>query len=140
MPSAKEDVEAGPVPKDVSAQAWHFFESGERRGPVTTEDLGTMIRDGTLSCETHVWSPGLADWMRIREVDGLSGLTAEAADKASAVGEGASEKSPEDRPKTCPYCAESVRPEALICRHCGRQMSGNWFARGPEFFGNVNAG
>lgn len=24
--------------------------------------------------------------------------------------------------KTCPFCAEGVRPEAVVCKHCGRDL------------------
>lgn len=26
------------------------------------------------------------------------------------------------RLRTCPYCTEKVRPEALVCKHCGRDL------------------
>ena len=25
--------------------------------------------------------------------------------------------------KKCPYCAEYVKPDAIVCKHCGRQLS-----------------
>ena len=27
--------------------------------------------------------------------------------------------------KKCPYCAEFVKPDALICKHCGSNLSNN---------------
>ncbi len=28
--------------------------------------------------------------------------------------------------KTCPYCDEYVRKEAIICKHCGKALEENW--------------
>ena len=27
------------------------------------------------------------------------------------------------RPRLCPFCAESIRPAAKVCKHCGRDVA-----------------
>jgi hypothetical protein len=36
---------------------------------------------------------------------------------------GIDERAARDGLKKCPFCAEFVRPEALICKHCGKELS-----------------
>lgn len=29
---------------------------------------------------------------------------------------------PEPTGRTCPFCAEDIKPEAIVCKHCGRDL------------------
>ncbi|MBI6628801.1 SPFH domain-containing protein [Pontibaca salina] len=63
-----------PPPPPPVERVWHIAEQGQSRGPFSRADLGRMAADGSLSRETHVWTPGQDGWLRAGEVDELAQL------------------------------------------------------------------
>jgi hypothetical protein len=46
---------------------WYYAEGQERRGPVSAEQLQTLIAAGTVTADTRVWNSTLTDWRPLRE-------------------------------------------------------------------------
>ncbi|MDJ1007830.1 MAG: SPFH domain-containing protein [Paracoccaceae bacterium] len=66
---------AAPVPPPPPVEhVWHIAKGGETSGPFSKADLGKMAADGTLTRETHVWTPGQDGWKIADEVDELAQL------------------------------------------------------------------
>ena len=57
---------------------WHYYESGEKAGPVAEPELISLFRSGSLPGNTLVWTEGLKDWREARSIKNLV-LTAGAA-------------------------------------------------------------
>ncbi|SLN23038.1 SPFH domain-containing protein [Pseudooctadecabacter jejudonensis] len=62
-----------PPPPPVE-HVWHIAESGQTKGPFSKADMGKMAADGSLSRDTHVWTPGQDGWKTADEVDELAQL------------------------------------------------------------------
>jgi uncharacterized RDD family membrane protein YckC len=58
---------------------WHYVYQGQQAGPVTEEELLTLVREGKLSEETLVWREGMPNWIAFHQA-GLP--TASAAPQA----------------------------------------------------------
>ncbi len=41
---------------------WHFNESGEQRGPVSEDEIKSMLAEGKIKSATLVWAEGMTDW------------------------------------------------------------------------------
>jgi len=55
----------------MSKQWWYSIQ-GERKGPLSSEELRIIIEHGTLSARHLVWKQGLEGWLPIAELDELS--------------------------------------------------------------------
>ena len=68
--------QAAPVapPPPPVEHVWHTAENGTTSGPFSKARLGRMAQEGTLSRDTHVWTPGQDGWMRAGDVAELAQL------------------------------------------------------------------
>jgi hypothetical protein len=44
---------------------WWYVLKGERQGPVDSDDLYRLLRDGTLTSESLVWKRGMKEWQPV---------------------------------------------------------------------------
>lgn len=63
-----------PPPPPPVEKVWHLAVAGEVSGPFSKAALGRKVTDGSLTRETHVWTPGQDGWIRAGEVDELARL------------------------------------------------------------------
>jgi membrane protease subunit (stomatin/prohibitin family) len=63
-----------PPPPPPVEHVWHVAEAGQTRGPFSKADLGRMASEGTLTRQTHVWTPGQDGWLRAEDVAELAQL------------------------------------------------------------------
>lgn len=50
---------------------WYVVVEGEQQGPLPPEGIARMLAAGSVDRETWVWREGLAQWLRLGEVDEL---------------------------------------------------------------------
>ena len=47
---------------------WYYVVDGERRGPVSDEQLDSLVQQGEINARTLVWKQGMPDWLALEEV------------------------------------------------------------------------
>ncbi|AOZ55268.1 putative virion core protein (Lumpy skin disease virus)-like protein [Ketogulonicigenium vulgare] len=65
---------AAPPPPPPADGVWHIAKDGQTSGPFSRADLGRMAQTGTLTRDSHVWTPGQDGWKRADEVNALAQL------------------------------------------------------------------
>lgn len=50
-------------PPDPNAACWHFaLRDGSHQGPVSVQELRTLVRQGRLPLDSLVWTDGMPEW------------------------------------------------------------------------------
>ena len=57
-------------------QQWYVAPHGNQIGPIPRAEVASMLRNGSIDGDTHVFSAGLHGWTRLREVPQLAGAAA----------------------------------------------------------------
>ena len=53
-----------------SDNEWFYLEeNNEQKGPVPFNEVQALFEQGALTAETYVWSEGMEDWLKIKEID-----------------------------------------------------------------------
>jgi GYF domain 2 len=55
---------------------WWYFSDGERKGPVSDDDLQRLLISGTITSSSLVWKTGMAGWQPAAQVEGLAPMLA----------------------------------------------------------------
>lgn len=50
-------------------EQWFYTQGGQRRGPVTADELRELLATLTIDGETPVWRKGMSDWQPLRNTE-----------------------------------------------------------------------
>ena len=96
----------------------HIDRGGQRFGPYTIEQVNAHLADGSLLPSDLGWTDGMADWVPITQVSGVT--TAEAAPPPPPPAEPSAP--PAIPGSTCPQCQAEVTAEQVVCMGCGTNL------------------
>tara|TARA_B100001971_G_scaffold213785_1_gene248257 strand:- start:606 stop:1739 length:1134 start_codon:yes stop_codon:yes gene_type:complete len=96
----------------------HIDRGGQRFGPYTIEQVNAHLADGSLLPSDLGWTDGMADWVPITQVSGVT--TAEAATPPPPPAEPSAP--PAIPGSTCPQCQAEVTADQVVCMSCGTNL------------------
>jgi len=74
QPAPAQPMHAAPPPPPPVEKLWHIAEGGETKGPFSRAAMGRMAAEGSLTRDTHVWTPGQDGWLTADDVAELAQL------------------------------------------------------------------
>ena len=93
------------------ATAWYYALDGESRGPISTEELKTLITSGRLTHNDYIWRKGLVEWVAVSKVRDLAALV-QAAQPATQPQTSAEVKSSDDFLRLAPDPDEVMKKQS----------------------------
>ncbi|PNF36068.1 DnaJ subfamily C member 13 [Cryptotermes secundus] len=71
VPTQSNVIEAGPNMMRESEKEWHYNCSGERKGPVSFQEMRSLWEAGVLTVKTKCWAQGMDGWRTLQQVSQL---------------------------------------------------------------------
>ncbi len=68
---------------------WHYMKNGAQTGPVTVDEIRSLLSSGALNSDALVWREGLAGWVPANSLSEFSGVGQPAAAPAAPPAPGA---------------------------------------------------
>lgn len=68
-----------------AAAQWYMAIGGHQVGPVTEDEILANLRNGSIDAETLVFTAGMANWQKVREVPAFAAFVAGAAPSGAGV-------------------------------------------------------
>jgi predicted Zn finger-like uncharacterized protein len=116
------------APAGYASTEWHVSIDGAQHGPYAIEQMASMLRNGQLSWDAHVWRDGYAEWRIAGDSDTL--VRAVAARSSAAEDDGPTRM------------VQSVPPDELqpVARSSFAQRAANRVASQPPIAGSGDYG
>ena len=96
----------------------HIDRGGERFGPYSVEQINAHLADGSILPSDLGWTDGMAAWVPVTQVPGVTTADAAAPPPPPAV----PDASPTAVGSTCPTCQVPVTADQVVCMGCGTNL------------------
>src|SRR5918992_813687 len=68
------------------SQQWYMAIGGHQVGPVGQEEILTNLRNGSIDAETLVFTAGMSNWQKVKDVPAFAAYVGAAGASAAAAG------------------------------------------------------
>lgn len=79
QPPGHEAVHNSKTPMSDAGRDWFYVGHYGQLGPLTSEQMEELARDGVIASDTYVWSTGMSDWRPAGDTKELQGIVAKPA-------------------------------------------------------------